>query len=620
MKKILLSIVALLTINVSIAQQKVAKTGMIYDIKHVESVLATPSNSSSVAPAPAPFWTNDFSNSSDWTMVDLLNGGLQNWAITTNGPTGSFSLAMGAISSTTAANGFALFDSDALNTQYTPQEATLTYNGTVDCSQYQYVNINFECYHRVFHDSLFLETSLDNFATVAGRYPIQEGLGVGNSSPNPEYISVNVSASAGNQSAVYFRFHYEGEWDYATMIDDVNFSETPDNELSFSDETFGGWWLGYQVTGDLGTDFTMYPMSQATANPYRLEGVVRNSGVQTQNEVIMHVDVVDENGTTTALASSPISLNTGETDTVATTSTFLPPSMGLYNMSFWATSDSFPTTDTLTRSTIVTDTVYGMDYDWNFDGANASGYAYLSRPSCGQVLANAFDIYANATLTSISFHVSSQSVAGGDVTVQLYETDGQIFLEESDSYTLQQSDIGNWVTIPLLSAYPLFAGTSYLAGVLGTQHPTDTVGISSSGNGHTSGYIQDNGCDIGSSGFGAWYTSDARLIRMNFGTVSAVNDIILNSGFVVYPNPSNGVFTIDNQNNETYDVVVTDIVGKVVYNSVITNLTNQSIDLSKVEAGVYTIEFKKMKKFQIGNFIVGMINDGDSFVQKIIIE
>ena len=605
MKKILLSIVALLTINVSIAQQKVAKTDMIYDIKHVESVLAIPSSSSSVAPAPAPFWTNDFSNSSDWTMVDLLNGGLQNWAITTNGPTGGFSQPMGAISSTTAANGFALYDSDALNTQYTPQEATLTYNGTVDCSQYQYVNINFECYHRVFHDSLFLETSLDNFATVAGRYPIQEGLGVGNSSPNPEYISVNVSASAGNQPAVYFRFHYEGEWDYATMIDDVNFSETPDNELSFSDETFGGWWLGYQVTGDLGTDFTMYPMSQATANPYRLEGVVRNSGVQTQNEVIMHVDVVDENGTTTALASSPISLTSGETDTVATTSTFSPPSMGLYNMNFWATSDSFPTTDTLTRSTIVTDTVYGMDYDWNFDGANASGYAYLSRPDCGQVLANVFDIYANATLTSISFHVSSQSGAGGEVSVQLYETSGEIFLEESDTYTLQQSDIGNWVTIPLLSPYPLFAGTSYMAGVLGTQHPTDTVGVSISGNDHASSMIQDNGCDIGSGGFGAWYSGDARLIRMNFGTVRVVNDIILNSGFVVYPNPSNGVFTIEMDFTEPYDVIVTDIVGKVVYNSVITNLTNKSIDLSKVDAGVYSVEFK---------------NDGNSFIQKIIIE
>ena len=606
MKKILLSIVALLTINVSIAQQKVAQSNLIYDIKHVESVATTPSSSSSVAPAPAPFWTNDFSNSSDWTMVDLLNGGLQNWVITTSGPVGSYSAAMGVITSTTAANGFALFDSDNMNNQYTPQEATLTYNNTVDCSQYQYVNINFECYHRVFNDSVFVEVSLDNFATVAGRYRIQPDLATNASSPNPEMVSLNISSSAGNQSSVYFRFHYEGEWDYATMIDDVSFSETPDNELLFTSETFGGWWLGYQTLGDLGADYTFYPMAQAAANPYRLEGVLRNTGIQTQTNAVMHVDVEDENGSVTVFSSSPTSILMGQNDTVATTSTFLPPNMGLYNMSFWATSDSFPTTDTVTRSAIVTDTVYAVDYDWNSDGANASGYSYLSRPLCGQVLANVFDVYANSTVTSISFHISDQSVAGGDVTAQLFESDGQIFLGESDSYTLQQSDIGNWVTLPLLVPYPVFAGTAYMAGVLGTQHPTDTVGLSSSSNENASSWIQDNGCDIGSSGFGAWYTtSSARLIRMNFGTVSAVNDILLNSGFIVYPNPSNGIFTIDNQNNETYSVSVTDIIGKVVYNSIITNLTNKSIDLSKVESGVYSIEFE---------------NDGNSFVQKIIIE
>ena len=61
----------------------------------------------------------------------------------------------------------------------------------------------------------------------------------------------------------------------------------------------------------------------------------------------------------------------------------------------------------------------------------------------------------------------------------MYEADGQIFIAESDVYTLQPSDIGQWVTLPLLNPTPLFAGTSYLAGVLGTQHPTDTVGISS---------------------------------------------------------------------------------------------------------------------------------------------
>ena len=102
--------------------------------------------------AQTPFWTNDFSNSSDWTMVDLANGGLQNWVITTNGPQGSFSSAMGPIASTTAANGFALYDSDALNSFYGVQEAYIMYNGTIDCSVFSNVNIEFQSYHKKFRD------------------------------------------------------------------------------------------------------------------------------------------------------------------------------------------------------------------------------------------------------------------------------------------------------------------------------------------------------------------------------------------------------------------------------------------------------------------------------------
>ena len=182
MKKFLLSIIAFLSINIIIAQQKTPQQNTIYNIKHIENVVSQTPNSSSFM--PAPFWTNDFSDASQWTMVDLLNGGLQNWVITTNGPVGSYSAAMGVINSTSAANGFALYDSDALNTQYTPQAATLTYNGSIDCSAYQFININFECYHRVFHDSVFVEISTDNFATVAGRYRVQPGLTTNNSSPN----------------------------------------------------------------------------------------------------------------------------------------------------------------------------------------------------------------------------------------------------------------------------------------------------------------------------------------------------------------------------------------------------------------------------------------------------
>jgi len=596
MKKTLLSLLTILFVNASVAQQKAPQENTIHNIKNIESIV--PQSSSASSFMPAPFWSNDFSTQSDWTMVDLLNGGLQNWVITTNGPVGSYSAAMGVINSTTAANGFALFDSDALNTQYTPQEATLTYNGTIDCSAYQYININFECSHRVFRDSVFVEISTDNFATVAGRYRIQPALATNESSPNPEFVSLNISSSAGNQSNVYLRFHYEGEWDYAIMIDDVNFSETPDNELILSNPTFGGWWLGYQATGDLGCDYTLYPMKQALAMPYRIEGVVRNSGIQTQNNITLHVDV-DEVSTSniTSLTSSPISLSMLQNDTVATTTNFSPTNMGQYNMSFWATSDSFPTTDTTTFSSIVTDSVYGVDYDWNSDGANASGYAFLSRPACGQVLANVYDIYSNTTLTSISFHISNQSVPFAEVTAQLYEADGQIFISESDVYTLQPSDIGQWVTLPLLIPTPLFAGTSYYAAVEGTLHPTDTVGISISGNPHASGWIQDNGCDLNSANpSGTWYSTSAKLIRMNFGYVSSVQDEDLKSGFSVYPNPSSGIVNLANENNSEYSFTVKNVVGQLIYDGTISSYSNKSINLSQFSKGIYLIEFTNKKQ------------------------
>ena len=63
----------------------------------------------------------------------------------------------------------------------------------------------------------------------------------------------------------------------------------------------------------------------------------------------------------------------GAADTVATITNFTPTSYGIHNFNFYASSDSFPTTDTVTRSAIVTDTVYGVDFDWNSDGANAGG-------------------------------------------------------------------------------------------------------------------------------------------------------------------------------------------------------------------------------------------------------
>jgi hypothetical protein len=91
---------------------------------------------------------------------------------------------------------------------------------------------------------------------------------------------------------------------------------------------------------------------------------------------------------------------------------------------------------------------------------------------------------------------------------------------------------------------------------------------------------------------------------MNFGSVSSVNDEIT-SGFSIYPNPSNGIFTIANQNSEIYKFTVRNIIGQVAFNGKVDNMSNRTINLSDLKSGVYTVEFD---------------NENNSYTQKLVIE
>jgi len=605
------------------------------------AVIAPVIPASNSASAPLPILSFDFSNPANWVIGHDPNACSLDWQIGQNSCTGSYPSA--DILSTSAANGWAMIDSDAYGgaTGGTEvEDSWLTMANPVDLTGYTNVNIEFETNYRSFNSEVcYVVVGVANATTGLVEWPELDpsssanasgligqsvfmpfpGLAAGGyQSNNPQLMSVNISpALVGLTSTelenIYIRFHWTGTWGYAWFVDDVAIIETPEHELRFSSETFGGWWIGYNDPASTlgvfgaGTDYTFYPMLQATTQPLRIEGVVSSTGIQTQENATMNVEI-DENGTITSLSSNPMSYPSGSSDTVSTSSPFTPTNMGLHNISWSASSDSFPTTSVITKSMIVTDTIYGIDYDWDSDGANASGYAYLARPLCGQVLANVFDIFAAASMTSISFHVSAQSIAGANVSVELYEEDAAsdpIFLDGSDSYELKASDIGSWVTLPLSS--PLSAGASYLAAVRGEASPFDTVGISISGNDNTVSYIQDNGCDIGTGGFAYWYGGSGYLIRMNFGDNpwtmgTAINDIN-NSIFNVFPNPSNGVFAIELAETAKYDVTINNVLGQTVY-STTTNGMNTTIDLSSFDKGIYTVELKNKNAIYTEKVIV----------------
>jgi len=81
-----------------------------------------------------------------------------------------------------------------------------------------------------------------------------------------------------------------------------------------------------------------------------------------------------------------------------------------------------------------------------------------------------------------------------------------------------------------------------------------------------------------------------------------INDVSLD-GISVYPNPSEGIVNISNDNNNDNIITVYDMLGKVVYST--TSNTKVSVDLSANGTGVY---------------LVKVSNENGSVVERVVIK
>ena len=587
-----------------------------------------------------PFWSEDFSNGIPSTWINSTvpweyRGPSTNPNMTV-GSRGAYSGVNNTpptnspINSPTAQNGFVIFDSDYYDNYGTAGSfgtgpypsnpnghlGTLT-TESIDLSNYSAVSLVFNSYYREYTGIAKVAFSIDGGLTFTNEMEVHPDIDVNDATTSDYEVMINLPSNIAGQPSVHIQFKYDGTVLYNNyygyyfwMIDDVRLIETPANLMYCQDEMFGGWWKGYQITGDLGCNYTFNPMAQAIGNPYRLEGVVRNLGAIDQNNVTLHGEIADELGNVLfSDVSNSIILSVAATDTLALNSYYTPTNMGTHNVNIWASSDSIATTDTSVMSTIVTDSVYGIDYDWNSDGANLGTSAWRIGRTCGgQVGTTAYDVYADGQVTSISFHVGSQSVVGAQMTTEVYEGFGtnSIFLAESDPYTLTPQDIGNWVTVPLLSPLPVFKGTSYMAAVRGFAHPTDTFMITVAVNPASASYIQDNGCNLNSANpAGTWYSAtDKMAIRMNFGYVNNINERGDNSDFNIYPNPTNGLFMISTNNDEACTVSVSNVLGQEIIQINYDGSSPLSIDLDNYDTGIYTVKLSYPNKITTKSIVL----------------
>ena len=356
-----------------------------------------------------------------------------------------------------------------------------------------------------------------------------------------------------------------------------------------SEAVHGGWWEGYLTYGGDGYDYTFKPLTQMAANPYSFEAVLSNDGIAPQN-TMLHVEVSESGANVFSSSSNSVLLNmSSPVDTFVANNTFSPSSLGVYEMALWGTGDSV-NSDTAILMSVVTDYLYGRDFN------NPTGSWRVGRSCGGMVLGLKYDMYANEDLYALQAHVDDESVVGSNMFAVLYESDpaggDPIYLAQSDDYTITAADLGNWVTIPFDGAQQLFDGAAYIAAIGGYANPIDTFGISVSGVSQGSCYIQDNGCDIGSQGFGYWYTtSSTPMIRMDFNPLSLSSNHIFSEGLDIYPNPNDGIFVVNSNLILDQSVIsIRNILGQEVYVSTHDIVNSEIIDVSYLEKGLYILE------------------------------
>ena len=89
------------------------------------------------------------------------------------------------------------------------------------------------------------------------------------------------------------------------------------------------------------------------------------------------------------------------------------------------------------------------------------------------------------------------------------------------------------------------------------------------------------------------YTNgEAYAIRLGlngYGTAMSTNKINNNNDLSIYPNPSNGVFSVSCENQNINKIEVSNMIGEILFEQNINGILNSKFDLSHLNSGIYFI-------------------------------
>ncbi|MEO6884474.1 MAG: T9SS type A sorting domain-containing protein [Bacteroidia bacterium] len=522
-------------------------------------------------------WSDDFSVPSKWVRsgnaltADSVYG---NWQIGTAGPTNSGGYGIGKINSTTAANGFAWFDS---NQDCSGNEiADLTTANSINLSAHANVRLVFQEWYKRFSDSTFVFVSNDGTTWV--KYPVNASM-VGNAycgggnGVNPTTLKVDITPTAGGQSTVWIRFEFYSPSSlangpgcgYSWEVDDVSIIDKPADDMALNTAYSD---FSYQNGGF----YTQTPMSQVA--PITFRGALFNSGVNTETNVILNANVSDGstsvfNQSSPAIASFPSSM----ADTVAVPTTFTPSAV---NGKSYTTTFSVSQTQTdldSSNNIIVGDRFSISDSVYARDNGDTTGVGFISPAQFtngnvdGSQLANLFYFPSGATATSISVFVTDSSANGSFFSPVLLDSAFNNIVTGNQYNVGGPSTTKQWVTLQIPPTV-LTAGTKYFAGILVGGNSSGKVAVANDA--VTQQPIQTSFVYIAGGSTPSWgYINNVPFIRLNILAPLGVPELSSNGNLKLYqniPNPANQTTAVNYElvNHSAVFMRIYDVTGKLM--------------------------------------------------------
>lgn len=569
-----------------------------------------------------------------WTVSNAASNG-NDWIWANTAPGGQYSTNIAALNSTTGTNGYMSLPADLYNTPFPPggpipMDTWFSSPSFPISPQRGSVIIKFEHSQRYCCNStndLVLEVSNDG--TTWTTYDATGGRGPNTATPNAETLNINVSPVLGYQTTGYLRFRSTANSHYFWMIDDILVYEGAANNMVLDD-----FELKFHASYDITPVYYILPIVNVPTVTYT--GYSSNAGANAQTNVDLNVNVIMDStmmggpGMGLAYSGSSVigaSIASQRTDTTVVSNPFFSFNPGWYRNRVFITSDSVNQQPAGAEGAYTFalsaqgDTTIALDRGQAFFNGSSGPPSYVGGGQDNDAAAALMIIDSSLAgvgtgsviATSISVFIANRTECDGlsisprvwpfhEDSATLNAAVRPAIATSPFSTNIDTSMLGTWVTLPIFPPVTLGPGAYYF-------------GVEQTGGGANGKEIwlgRDDGQESVAPDFsnifflndptgGARWIAPPRLLGIRFnGTFpTAIEETAAenNVSFDVYPNPNNGLFTLEvsSNNPSAYIMNVRNMVGQTVMSEAlnVNGNTVKQVDLSSFDKGVYFVTLER---------------------------